>query len=253
MRSLALALVTPLFLSCTEEPPEVSSDGSSTESATVGSGSTTASTGTPMPTETSAESSGPPPSTTTATTTGETADSSSDSGPPLEGDVLQNDSWTTTDSLEWQTWPGMNDCWASVFEADPGQYPFDLVGARVAVGGGDGIHTYQVGVWEVSNQGQPTVELGGRTIDIDGAVNDFTEVDLSGLGLPAFEGNDEFALVMCHTDHMGAPSIAVDADGDVDGSRNWVRAAASGVDWVQSPDFFGIGGDFILRAVIMPQ
>lgn len=234
-----------------------SADASASGSGSGGA-STSSSSGGPASsggaTDTSADSTGgPPPGTSSGpTTTGEPGESSGDTGQPLAGDVLQNDSWTPADSLVWQTWANTNDCWASVFAADPAQYPFEIVGAIAAIGNGDGVHTFEIAVWEVDNQGMPTAELGSRTVDIDGGTTSLTEIDLSGLGVPPVQNNDEFALVMCHTEHMGPPSIAIDADGTVDAGRNWVLQQAMG-DWVPSPDFFGIDGDFILRAVIMPQ
>jgi len=252
---LRVLVISMVCVSCGEEPSETDGDASSGTGASGSSGAT--STDTEQPTVTSSDSSGPALGSTSddpATTTGESADSgSSGEVPPLEGDVLQNDSWLPVDALEWQTWPGATDCWASVYQAEPAQVPFEVVGAIAAIGDGEGVHTFEVSVWEVSNQGEPTTELAGRTFEVDGATAELTEVDLTGLGLPAFDGNDEFALVMCHTAHMGPPSIAIDADGTVDAGRNWVRAQAMGNAWVPSPDFFDTDGDFILRAVIMPQ
>lgn len=221
-------------------------------------GTGTGSTGTPPATDDTASGTG---STGNGSTTAppETSDGSTTDEPPpettggLEGDVLRNDSWTPTDALVWQSWPGPDDCWASVFSPDNAQYPFDVVGAVAAIGGGGGTETFSVGVWEVDNQGMPTAEIDSTTFQVDGGTMALTEVDLGGLAVPTFTMmNQDFALVMCHTDHMGAPSIAIDADGTVDASHNWVYQQVMG-SWVQSPDFFGIDGDFILRAVIMPM
>jgi hypothetical protein len=165
--------------------------------------------------------------------------------------VLVNDGWTPTEAIEFQTWANQQDCWASVFTADAADYPFDIVGARVAIGGGGDVVTFSAAVWTVDNQGTPDTELATTTFDVDGAIMDLTDVDLSGLGLATIDGGD-FAIVMCHTEHMGSPSIAIDADGSVDAARNWVFQQAMGV-WVPSPEFFGIDGDFILRAIIQPQ
>lgn len=258
MHRLTLAFTFLLIPACGDDGEPSGNDASSSGSGagTASSGSTaeaSASSGGTMTTSPE-DSTGQPPETSTGTTTTEPSDSSdsSDSGMPLEGDVLQNDSWTPADALTWQMWPNTNDCWASVFQASPMQYPLAIVGAVAAIGNGDGVHTFEVAVWEVDNQGMPTNELGTRTIDIDGTTTALTEIDLSGLGLPVVNNNGEFAVVMCHTEHMGFPSIAVDADGTVDAGRNWVYQQAMG-QWVPAPDFFGIDGDFILRAVIMPQ
>lgn len=255
MHKSTVALSFLLLTACGDDGATPPADGS-----TGSPGSTGASTGSSSEpvsssgaTDTSADSTGQPPATSSgSTTTGEPGESSSDTGPSLQGDVLQNDSWTPADSLVWQTWPNTNDCWASTFAAAASQYPFEVVGAIAAIGNGDGVHTFEIAVWEVDNQGVPSMELASRTVDIDGGTTSLTEIDLSGLGVPPFMNNDELALVMCHTEHMGLPSIAIDADGTVDASRNFVFQQAMG-EWVPAPDFFGIDGDFILRAVIMPQ
>jgi hypothetical protein len=254
----SIIVLTVLFLpACGDDAGMPTGEGSGSASSSGSGGASSSSSGGPASSsgamDTSADSTGQPPGTSSGmTTTGEPGESSSETGQPLDGDVLQNDSWTPVDSLVWQSWPGQSDCWASVFAADQTQYPFEIVGAIAAIGNGDGVYAFEVAVWEVDPQGMPTAELGSLTVDIDGATSSLTEVDLTGLGLAPIQNNDEFALVMCHTEHMGAPSIAIDADGTVDASRNWVFQQAMG-EWVQSPDFFGIDGDFILRAVIMPQ
>lgn len=256
MRGLTLTLALVLIPACGDDGETPPGDGSS--SGGSGSG-TTSSTGTPGSsggsTQTAADSGSTtedPPGTTTNPTTTEDSSDTTETQPPLEGEVLQNDSWTPADGLVWQTWPGAGDCWASTFSAGPQQAPFELVGAIAAIGGGGGVETFDIGVWEVDNQGTPSTELAATTVDVDGGTSDLTMVDLSGLGVPAFGNNQDFALVMCHAAHMSEPSIAIDMDGNVDASRNWVLQQAMG-DWVPSPDFFGINGDFILRAVIQPM
>lgn len=232
--------------------------GGMTASSTGMTSPTTTTTSSPMDTSTGAmESSDSGQGTTEAppgtdTGTGD-ADSTGDTGGGPDGTVLQNDSWTPTDSIAFQTWPNTDDCWASTFEPEASHYPFDLVGAIVAIGNAKGTYAFAVGVWDVDNQGMPTRELDSATIDIDGATMDLTEIDFAALGLelPTIQ-NGDFAIVMCHTEHMGEPSIAIDADGTVSASNNWVFQQAMG-EWVESPDFFGIDGDFILRAVIAPQ
>jgi hypothetical protein len=189
----------------------------------------------------------------TSTGPGEDDSTGSDTGGTLDGTVLQNDAWTPTESIVFQTWPNRTDCWASTFEPSAEHYPFDLVGAVVAIGNAKGTFTFEVGVWEVDNQGMPETEIDATTVDIVGDTADLTEIDFTALGLtvPAIDSGD-FAIVMCHTEHMGEPTIAIDADGTVSASNNWVYQQAMG-EWVASPDFFGIDGDFILRAVIQPQ
>lgn len=255
MHRLTLVVALTALLACGDDSATTTTeaDGSGT-----GSGSGSGSSGSSPATEGTADDSGGSTSdastTSSADTSGTTTDEPTDtSGGMLEGDVLQNDSWTPMDALSFQTWPSTGDCWASVFSADASQYPFEVVGAIAAVGGGGGTETFSVAVWEVDNQGMPSTEIDSTTFDVDGSTTELTEVDLSGLGVPPFMMmNDDFALVMCHTGHMAEPSIAIDQDGTVDAARNWVYQQIMG-EWVPSPEFFGTEGDFILRAVIMPM
>lgn len=197
-------------------------------------------------------STGEPPGTTTEPADGSTGDTDTTGG-GVDGVVLQNDSWTPADSIVWQTWPNTDDCWASTYTPSAEHYPFQIAGAVVAIGDAAGVFTFGVGVWEVDNQGMPDVEIDSTSVEIDGASGDLTQIDFDALGLalPVVESG-EFAIVMCHTEHMGQPTIAIDADGDVAAAGNWVFQQAMG-EWVQSPDFFDTDGDFIMRAVIQPQ
>lgn len=230
-----------------------------TTMATTGMTSPTTSTSTPADTTAAMDESTSSPGTTddpAATSTGPGDDDTSagsESGGGLDGTVLQNDAWTPTESIVFQTWPTTDDCWASTFEPDNAHYPFDVSGAIVAIGNAKGSFEFGVGVWTVDNMGMPDTEIDAASIAIDGATMDLTEIDFGALGLnvPTIESGD-FAIVMCHTEHMGEPSIAIDADGTVAASNNWVFQQSMG-EWVQSPDFFGTDGDFILRAVIQPQ
>jgi hypothetical protein len=159
---------------------------------------------------------------------------------------LQNDA-VDPDSpmLVWQAWPGIGDCWASTYDIPNDLYPFDIVELEVAIGGSGDTQTFEIGIWEVANDHTPTDEIDSAEFDIEGDVGFEPHVDLSGLDVPTIESGT-FAVVMCHTGHMSAPSIGTDMDGTVDGSNNWVFQVAMG-DWVSAPDFFGIDGDFIMR------
>lgn len=161
--------------------------------------------------------------------------------------LLQNDSWTPADGLVWQTWPGPGDCWAAIYNVASISGAYDVVALRVAIGGDGATETYDYAIWSVGPMGAPDAELGSGSVDIQGDVGMF-EIDVTGLGLASFDG-EAFAAVMCHADHRGAPSVAVDADGSVRAAGNWVYQVAT-EEWVQSPDFAGTAGDFILRAVV---
>lgn len=191
------------------------------------------------------------PGTTAAEEPASTSDgagaSGSSTGDPDTGEVvwLRNDSWRPADGLTWQAWPGPTDCWASTFEPDFA--PFEVVAAEVAIGGDASVATFDIAVWSVDGDGAPDESQGAAQVEVEGEAASIPQIDLESiLGLPTFEAG-AFAIVMCHVDHMGAPSIGTDNDGDVDGTRNWVLQSAMG-QWVPAPDFFGISGDFILRA-----
>jgi len=198
------------------------------------------------------------PTTSTATTpTGTTdpessssADESSSTGTPGDTVTLQNDSFTPDMSLFWQTWPMPDDCWASTYEIDEGLYPFDIVGVMVAIGGSPDTATFELGIWSVDGDGFPDAPMGGTAmVDIEGDVQN-PDLDVEALlDVPTIDSGS-FAVVLCHVDHMGAPSIGTDLDGTVDAAHNFIRD--DGGDWVPSPDFFNTEGDFILRAIVRP-
>ncbi|HET6583018.1 MAG TPA: hypothetical protein VFG69_06220 [Nannocystaceae bacterium] len=178
---------------------------------------------------------------------GSGGDSSSSTG---GGDTvtLQNDGFTPDMGVFWQTWPMPDDCWASTYEIDAGLYPFDIVGLFVAIGGSTDVVTMEVGIWSVDGDGLPDQAIDSAMIEVEGEAQNDIDVEML-LDVPAIESGS-FAVVMCHVDHMGAPSIGIDQDGTVDAAHNFIRD--DGGDWVPSPDFFGTDGDFILRAIVRP-
>ncbi len=153
-----------------------------------------------------------------------------------------------TDGLTFQAWPGPDDCWASVYEPPSDAYPFDVVQAIVATGPSASTESFLLEVWDVGNENVPSARIDGAIVDVPG--NELAEIDLVANGIDSsliMEGR--FALVMCHVDHMGEPSIATDDDGNVDAGLNWVKAEGSD-EWQTAAGFANIDGDFILRAVI---
>ena len=101
--------------------------------------------------------------------------------------------------------------------------------------------------WKVEPQEYgPVIEDSVQPI-FDAGLADLVLAD-HGINVPTFN-NGSFATVMCHTAHMGAPSVAVDSDATVAADNNWVWSQAQQM-WIKSPDYFGIAGDFILRTVI---
>jgi len=262
LRFLVAAALSATVVACQDDDDDDGGAESTGAPASTGTTMPASSDGmmtTAMPTDDSTTaappdtSTGMPPMDGTSSGPGQESGSSGDTGPSLEGEVLQNDSWTPADSIVWQEWPNQEDCWASVFQADASQYPFEIVGAIAAIGDAKGTFEFGIGVWAVDNMGMPETELASSSIAIDGATGDLTEIDFATLGLtldPVEMG--DFAIVMCHTEHMGQPTIAIDTDGTITEGNNWVFQQAMG-EWVEAQDFFGIDGDFILRAVIQPQ
>jgi hypothetical protein len=146
-------------------------------------------------------------------------------------------------------WPGPGDCWASTYAIDASLYPFDIVSIDAAIGGADTMESFEVGIWSVDGNGFPDQAIDSAMVDIVGNMQG--AIDVEGLlSVPTVESGS-FAVVMCHVDHMGAPSIAIDDDGTVDGDHNFVFQQVDG-NWVRSPDFFGTAGDFVLRTNVRP-
>jgi len=232
-------------------------DGADETSSTSVTGATMTTTQTTGPTTT--ETTGP---TTTLTTTDPTtegttsvdesssAGDSSSTGEPGDTVTLQNDSFEPADSLFWQTWPSAGDCWASTYEIDPGLYPFDIVGVQVAIGGAAEVASFELGIWEVDGDGLPSTAIDTVMVDVEGDMQG-PDLDVEMLlDVPTIT-DGSFAVVMCHVDHMGAPSIGTDEDGTVDAAHNFVFQQIMD-EWVPSPDFFGIDGDFIMRTIVRP-
>lgn len=255
MTRRVVLLCTFASLGCPSDDAEAES-GSTGASATMSSTSTT----TPSATEPSTSSTDPTtgsessaPTTIepeTSSTTGEPATSSTTGS----GDVvwLQNDAFTPADGIAWQIWPGVGDCWAAMYDIDEDLYPFDIVALEVAIGGASETHTFEVGVWTVDGNNGPGEPIDTAMVDIEGDVGFEPHIDLEGLlDVPTIE-DGSFAVVMCHTEHMGAPSIATDVDGTIAAQNNWVYQITTD-EWVRAIDFFnGIEGDFIMRTGVRP-
>lgn len=215
-------------------------------SVTTSSGSTT----TDATTTASSSSTDTSTSTSSAESSSSSADESSSTGTSGDTVTLQNDGWTPMDSLTWETWPSPGDCWASTYEIDASLYPFDIVAIAPAIGGADDTQTFEVGIWEVDGDGFPTTPID--TVEVDIAGNVETSIDVEAMLTVPTIASGSFATVMCHVDHMGVPSIAIDVDGSVDADHNFVFQMIDG-DWVRSPDFFGTAGDFVLRTTVRPM
>jgi hypothetical protein len=237
--------------SCGDSPSDDGDDDDTTSSTVTTPTTSTASSTDPTLDPTT---DGTMPGTDTASTDPDSSSgpggSSSETGTPGDTVTLQNDGFTPEMGLFWQTWPMPDDCWASTYEIDPSLYPFDIVGVMIAIGGAPDTATFEFGIWSVDGDGLPDAPMGGTAmVDIEGDVQN-PDLDVAALlDVPTIDSGS-FAVVFCHVDHMGAPSIGIDQDGSVDAAHNFIRD--DGGDWVPSPDFFNTDGDFILRAIVQP-
>jgi hypothetical protein len=165
---------------------------------------------------------------------------------------LSNDAWGKSGAVFFQGGFAMGECWASTFVPEPEHYPFDIIGARMVVGGEDaGSADFSIAIWSVDDDGQPLEELSVGTANISGDDDalDTVPLDAIGVQVPTVT-RGEFALVVCFTEHGGFPGIAADGDGLTHASRNWIRLEDG--TWTNAADQ-GVSGDWIVRATILPQ
>ncbi len=135
------------------------------------------------------------------------------------------------------------ECWASVYEPQPSDYPFTPEYVEVFIGP-DGDGYFEVSVWTVDADNIPEDRLGveagyftGETDEIGSFSFAEAEVDLPVIT----EG--KIAAVMCFEGHSSSPTIANDDGLDYE-DRNLIYAA--GVGWGTNKDF-GVKGDWIMR------
>lgn len=224
------------------------SDGGSTGDDDTGGGSTTSDTnpGDDGGTETGGTTGGTGTDTGGDTTTGGGGDPCN---PP--GVILQNDGFVSGQQVGFQGGFIVDECWASVYEPDPGDYPFTIEGATMLIGGSNDQASFLIAVYEVDGSNTPTTSLAEAEFAVNGSQDQCAYVDFDTLLLDAGTiESGKFAIVVCHTLHAGYPSIARDGDGTITPNLNWIKA--SGLGWVQSQTL-GLQGDWIMRAVIAPQ
>jgi hypothetical protein len=167
------------------------------------------------------------------------------------GVILQNDGFVSGDQVSFQGGFILDECWASVYEPDPGHYPFTVEGATMLVGGSFDQAAFLIAVYDVDGSNTPTTPRGEAEIALEGSQTQCAHADFDPLLLDAGtieSGN--FAIVVCHILHAGYPSIGRDHDNTITGNLNWIKA--DGIGWIQS-QMAGLQGDWIMRAVIEPQ
>jgi len=201
----------------------------------------------------SGDSTGPDATTTSGADDDSSDGSSGTTGGALPGVTLVNDGWAPGETANFMGGFVATECWASTFVPEPDDYPFEVDSTRMIVGGEKRTRDqmFTVGLWTVDKNNMPQTELSSATVVLTGQPADIDVVNfpIAGIESPVFtEGN--FALVGCLAKHDNLPAIAADVDGQIDHpDRNWIRIESG--EWMQSTAF-GVGGDWIMRAVILP-
>lgn len=166
--------------------------------------------------------------------------------PAAHSTELKNDSCRcdgTEESVTFQTGFVDGECWASVYEPSPSDYPFTPEYVTV-LAGPSGEAIFGMYLYNVDSNNKPTSMVGGEGFALAGSENalstlrfDEAEVVLD----PITEGN--IAIVMCFDGHSSNPTIANDTNGTSQENLNWIQA---GGQWATAKSF-GVNGDWIMR------
>ncbi|MBL4685081.1 MAG: hypothetical protein JKY37_10870, partial [Nannocystaceae bacterium] len=173
-------------------------------------------------------------------------------GTPMVAELI-NDAWFEGVAAAYMGGFAQDECWASTFVPETEHYPFTVDAIRLLIGGtDDGTGDFNIGLWSVDANNRPETELVSAVVELTGVNKDIDFVLLgpAGIDSPVFdEGN--FAIVGCLVSHAGYPAIAADTNGQVDyPDRNWIRTTDG--EWTQSAGL-GVGGDWVMRAFILPE
>ena len=180
------------------------------------------------------------------------SDESSGTAGFVEPVELFNDGWIDGSKVAFQGGFDQGECWASVYVPSEEHYPFTVDAVRMLVGGSNSedLFPFTLSLMTVDGENRPDMEIGSAEVELTGMAADFDVVNLAVAGIESpeiTEGN--FAVSVCFSSHSSFPGISADDDGAVDyPDRNWIF---SGDTWTQSADF-GLGGDWVMRAVVLP-
>jgi hypothetical protein len=156
---------------------------------------------------------------------------------------LKNDGFVTNGTAGFQSGFDPTEAGASRFVAPaPGR---QLLKVQLLFGGGStATRTITLKVYDdTAGTDAPGAELFSADYTLTGSDSAMQEINVAGdnITLPA---QFRVAIVM---QHMGAPSIARDADGSITGDKNFLLSTQLG--WVKS-QVFALTGDWIIRAFI---
>ncbi|MCP4445778.1 MAG: hypothetical protein GY811_10615 [Myxococcales bacterium] len=124
--------------------------------------------------------------------------------------------------------------------------PWKLDNVRLLFGGALTSQTVTLRIFEDTGADNPGAELFSADYQLTGADDALTEIDLSGENI-IFTGDIRVSIGF---QHDGVPSIARDADGTIDATRNFILA--SGLGWFRS-NYLGLTGDWVIRANVTEQ
>ena len=158
---------------------------------------------------------------------------------------FRNDAWPPSVEVGFQQGFAVGDM-AAVRVVPEGPCPCTLSGVSVLFGGGSGSEDVILRVWEDDGSSvAPGTELFSGTFPLVGANAVINVIDLSAENI-VVNGAFRFGFEFTHT---GLPAIARDTDGYTQDS-NFINDITLG--WRES-DFFGLQGDWIMRAVLSDQ
>ena len=169
---------------------------------------------------------------------------------------LQNDDFEDGDVATFMGGFVADECWASIYEPEPGDYPFQLKYIDMLVGGGSSSHMFIAEFYGLDGTDMTTASLlGEEAFSLTGSSSAWNRLTISDLDLgmsPVDAGN--IAVSICHFEHDAYPSIAVDTSRDA-GDLTFISGDIGlGTDWYTTDllAMFGldVGGDWIMRACI---
>ena len=158
------------------------------------------------------------------------------------GSHPKNDSFTTGGIAAFQDGFATGEIGA-VRLTPTGPFPVQVTRVQFLFGGGvPGPDTITLRIWDDSaGTAAPGAPLFSEDYLVTASDTAFQEVDLSAAAIMV-SGPFRVGITL---HHEGVPSIARDNDGTPAG-RNFILA--NGLGWVRDSTFFGIGGDWIIRA-----
>ena len=135
------------------------------------------------------------------------------------------------------------ECWASVYQPEPEDYPFSISHVDMLVGASAVEYRYIASVYALSGTDMTAATvLGSEAFLMTGSSSEWSRLSIPTLELglsPIESGN--FAISICHDEHGGFPSIAVDSRRDAPGAHYIRGDIGLGMSWYSIADLMGFG------------